>query len=73
MKSVRHLITLAACLTFTAMAEDAKDTGFVSIFDGTSLKGWHPSAKSGHSRTSGNTSGGRWVVEDGAITGSQDI
>lgn len=47
--------------------------GFVSIFDGKTLDGWHVSAKTGHSRASRNTTGGRWVVEDGAITGSQDI
>jgi len=41
--------------------------------DGTSLKGWHVSAKSGHSGTSKNKSGGKWEVVDGAITGSQDI
>ena len=35
--------------------------------------GWHVSAETGHSGASGNKSGGRWVVEDGAITGSQDI
>jgi len=46
---------------------------FEPLFDGQSLKGWHVSAKSGHSRASGNQTGGRWVVEDGAITGSQDI
>jgi hypothetical protein len=50
-----------------------KDKGFVSIFDGKTLKGWHVSAKTGHSRASKNKSGGRWVVEDGAIVGSQDI
>lgn len=49
------------------------DQGFVAIFDGKTLKGWHISAKSGHSRRSKNKSGGRWVVEDGAIVGSQDI
>lgn len=43
------------------------DDGFVSIFDGKSLKGWHVSSKTGHGK------GGRWVVEDGAITGSQDV
>lgn len=47
--------------------------GFVSLFDGHSLKGWKVSAQSGHSRTSNHTSGGRWVVENGAITGSQDV
>jgi hypothetical protein len=49
------------------------DTGFVSIFDGKTLNGWHVSSKTGHSRASKNKSGGRWVVEDGAIVGSQDI
>lgn len=49
------------------------NTGFVSVFDGKSLAGWHVSAETGHSRTSGNKSGGKWVVEDGAIVGSQDV
>jgi hypothetical protein len=49
------------------------EEGFVSLFDGKTLDGWHVSAKSGHSRTSGNKSGGKWVVEDGAIVGSQDM
>ena len=46
---------------------------YVSIFDGKTLKGWHVSAKSGHSSASKHKTGGRWQVEDGAITGSQDI
>lgn len=49
------------------------DTGFVSIFNGKDLKGWHVSAKTGHSGASSNKSGGRWVVEEGAIVGTQDI
>jgi hypothetical protein len=49
------------------------ETGFVSIFDGKTLKGWHASAKTGHSKASDHKSGGRWVAEDGAIVGSQDI
>jgi hypothetical protein len=53
--------------------ETLSDKGFVSIFDGKTLKGWHVSAQSGHSKKSENKSGGRWVVEDGAIVGSQDI
>ncbi|MEX2114754.1 MAG: DUF1080 domain-containing protein [Pirellulales bacterium] len=61
-----------------AAADDFKretfdETGFVAIFDGKTLDGWHVSAQSGHSRASKNKSGGRWVVEDGAIIGSQDI
>jgi hypothetical protein len=54
-------------------ATKADEKGFVSIFDGKTLKGWHVSAKTGHSGASKNKSGGRWVVEDGAIVGSQDI
>jgi 3-keto-disaccharide hydrolase len=50
-----------------------KDDGFVPIFNGKDLTGWKVSAKTGHSRTSKNTSGGKWVVEDGAIVGSQDV
>ncbi len=46
---------------------------FVSIFDGETLEGWHISARTGHSRVSGNQTGGRWVVRNGAIVGSQDI
>ncbi|WP_246128335.1 3-keto-disaccharide hydrolase [Planctopirus ephydatiae] len=53
--------------------ETFDDTGFESIFDGKTLDGWHVSTKTGHSRASKNTTGGKWVVEDGAITGSQDI
>ena len=72
------VIAIATFATAKADELDAKrekldDTGFVSIFDGKSLKGWHVSAETGHSRASGNKSGGRWVVEEGAIVGSQDI
>jgi hypothetical protein len=56
-----------------APAQTDKGDGYVSIFDGKSLKGWHISAQSGHSNKSKNKTGGRWVVEDGAIVGSQDI
>lgn len=67
---------VAAAATAFVFAQEktppAKD-GWVTIFDGTSLKGWHPSAKSGHSGTSGHKSAGRWEVKDGAITGSQDV
>ena len=49
------------------------DDGMVPIFDGKTMKGWHVSAQTGHSRASGNKSGGRWVIEEGAFIGSQDI
>ena len=68
---------LAVMLTFTASASilsaQTNNQGFVSIFDGQTLKGWHPSAQTGHSSASQHKTGGRWVVENGAITGSQDI
>lgn len=64
------LISLVA----SAMASHAADSGdFVPIFDGKSLQGWHVSAQTGHSATSKHQTGGKWVVQDGAIVGSQDI
>jgi hypothetical protein len=64
-----------AAITTLGLAADEKlsDAGFVAIFDGKTLAGWHVSAQTGHSRASMNRSGGKWVVEDGAIVGSQDI
>src|SRR2546427_654761 len=50
-----------------------KDTAYVSIFDGKTLKGWHVSAKTGHSAASKHKSGGKWFVEEGAMLGCQDI
>jgi hypothetical protein len=72
------LAVLAVCLLAGvgphSSAGDKKDEGgWITLFDGKTLDGWHVSAKSGHSRTSKNQSGGRWVVEDGAIVGSQDV
>lgn len=63
----------AANLTCEASAAEKQEAGFQSLFDGQTLKGWHASAQTGHSRASGNKSGGRWVVENGAIVGSQDM
>jgi hypothetical protein len=63
-------ILLASALS--ALAQPSTD-GFVSIFDGKTLKGWHASAQTGHSAASKHQTGGRWVVEAGAIVGSQDI
>ena len=37
--------------------ETFDETGFVSIFDGRTLSGWHVSAQSGHSGASKHTSG----------------
>lgn len=69
MKTLFALLVATSALHLSAADQD----GFTPLFDGQSLKGWHTSARSGHSRASTNTTGGRWVVEKGAITGSQDI
>ena len=57
------LAALGAAALPTAGADDKKDRpddkGFVSIFDGKTLHGWHVSGKSGHSRKSQHKSGGR--------------
>ena len=48
-------------------AKPTPPEGFVSLFDGVSLTGWHTNLeKIGHG------TGGRWGVEDGAIVGEQD-
>ena len=73
MKRTLALAALIAISFSTAGSQDKPADGFVSIYDGKTLAGWHVSAKSGHSGASKNQSGGRWVVEDGAIVGSQDI
>jgi len=57
----------------TAPADEKKDAGYVRIFDGKTLDGWHVSAETGHSGASKHKTGGRWVVENGAMVGSQDI
>src|SRR5580692_9432878 len=72
------VLTLAIMAVFPARAELPKpekfdETGFVSIFDGKTLDGWKVSAKTGHSRVSKNTSGGKWEAKDGAMLGSQDV
>jgi hypothetical protein len=45
----------------------AADSGFVPIFDGKTLNGWHTNREKIVHGT-----GGKWQVEDGAITGGQD-
>lgn len=64
------------CSPSLALSQDQSTTDqigqWVSLFDGETLRGWHVSPLTGHSAASENKSGGRWVVEDGAIVGSQD-
>lgn len=48
-------------------APAGEEGGFVPLFDGQTLNGWHTNPKK-----IGHGTGGRWQVEDGAITGEQD-
>ena len=73
MKLTAVILAVAVCAAPWVLGEEPKDAGFEVIFDGKSLQGWHASAKTGHSGASQHKSGGRWVVEDGAIIGSQDL
>lgn len=43
------------------------DDGWITLFDGQSLGGWHKNPE-----RIGHGTGGQWVVEDGAIVGQQD-
>lgn len=73
---MRPLLTCFVLAAFSFRSADAQETsadGFVPIYDGKTLAGWHVSAQTGHSRASKNQSGGKWIVEEGAIVGSQDI
>jgi hypothetical protein len=70
MKTLLTTLITTTLLTASALAADGE---WITLFDGKTLQGWHVSAKTGHSRTSQNTSGGKWEVVDGAITGTQDI
>jgi hypothetical protein len=51
----------------TAGAEAAEGAGWIELFDGRTLEGWHVNP-----RPIGHGSGGRWFVEDGAICGEQE-
>lgn len=79
MRFIVAFVSLAALASLARLPADPPppekfaDEGFVSITDGKTLNGWKVSAKTGHSRASKNTTGGKWVIEDGAIVGSQDI
>ena len=66
-------VTVTAVVLSLLGSDARSEEGFVPLFNGSNLDGWHVSAKTGHSRASNHQSGGRWVVKDGAIVGSQDI
>ncbi|HRE80612.1 MAG TPA: DUF1080 domain-containing protein [Opitutaceae bacterium] len=73
-RSLTHtaLILALGCLSLEAQPNPSKSDGWIELFDGKTLNGWHVSAETGHSRASQHKSGGKWEVVDGAITGSQD-
>jgi hypothetical protein len=56
-----------------AAGQSQHDSAFRPLFDGASLTGWHVSAATTHSAASFQRSGGAWSVQDGAITGTQDL
>ena len=76
MKNFLLIASLASSTLFAlslCVAQEKKETEWVSIFDGKTMKGWHVSSKTGHSGPSKNKSGGKWEIVDCAIIGSQDI
>ncbi|MBI5767935.1 MAG: DUF1080 domain-containing protein [Verrucomicrobia bacterium] len=76
--ALRCLTAAVVAPTFVARAAGAPGSSptpagrWQSLFDGRSLAGWKPTAKSGHSTASNHTTAGHWRVEDGMIVGSQD-
>lgn len=67
------LITAIVCVSVNFSYGDLNEKEWKLLFDGKTLRGWHVISKTAHSRASKNKSGGRWVVENGAVIGSQDI
>lgn len=69
------IVLSGACVSAADFPLDTTldDKGFETLLDGATLKGWHVSSLTGHSNASMHKSGGKWVVEEGAIIGSQDI
>lgn len=53
-----------------AGSELPSETGFVSLFDGTTFSGWTPDLAFSAAR--GEIPGARWRIKDGAIVGSAD-
>ena len=62
----RCLLLTMAALALTIPVHAADDE-YLSLFDGKTLNGWHKNPE-----RIGHGTGGRWTVEDGAITGEQD-
>jgi hypothetical protein len=69
--SRRRFVATAGAAAFAVLvhrrAYAAPADGWIDLFDGKSLAGWHKN----HERI-GHGTGGRWQIEDGVITGEQD-
>ncbi len=65
--AVVALVLLPSLALAQAPADLKAEEGYLELFDGRTLDGWHKNpAKIGHG------TGGIWAVEDGAIVGQQD-
>jgi hypothetical protein len=72
--SLSLVLTLSYLFASQREADAQKTAGdYVTIFNGKNLDGWHISPQTGHSGASKNKTGGKWVVENGVLVGSQDI
>ena len=60
-------VALVCSGILAASTASGDDQGYVSIFDGKTLNGWHKNPE-----RIGHGTGGQWTVEEGAITGQQD-
>ena len=60
-------VVFAVAAIFVSCATSEPDDGWISLFDGETLNGWHRNRE-----PLGPDHGGRWRVEVGAITGEQD-
>jgi hypothetical protein len=58
---------LTGCSSRPEATDAAEEEGFVSLFDGESLEGWHTNPQE-----IGHGTGGQWTIEDGAIVSRQD-
>jgi hypothetical protein len=67
--AVATLVAITSLAT-SSLADDLPKPdkeGYISLFDGKTLKGWHKNPK-----RIGHGTGGQWYVEAGAIVGEQD-
>lgn len=60
-------LCVAALLLVATTHPVGAEEGYLTLFDGKTLRGWHTNAQ-----RIGHGTGGRWQVEDGTITGEQD-